>query len=169
MSNDHSTRQVLPLSAAVKPVRFSTTKHWAISQTVREVLDSFDTPLRPLIAPPVERDIDHAESIIMSGNEIVNTLRTGSHQVKQRRTADLAMLPMELAVVEPFAPDAILQTDAATALAKLNDHKPHARRGARLPRPATKAPRAASTRATILAVVLGVVMIAALIYVTFVR
>jgi hypothetical protein len=140
-SNNHSTRQVLPLSAAVKGPRFSTSKHWEISQTAREVLDSFDLPLRR------EPTVDHSESIVMHGSEIVNTLRTGAHVVKQTRTSDhLPTLPVELAIV-PFetVADASVQDAAATALAALNNRKPHARRTVRVERAATDAPWTAHT------------------------
>lgn len=166
-SNDHSTRQVLPASAAVKGPRFSTSKHWEISSTAREVLDSFDLPLRPMLSPPIERAFDANESIVMSGAEIINTMRTGSHSVKQRRTADLATLP-ELAVVEPEAyervPDATLQQDADAALARMDTRRAHARRTARLNRPATQAPRTASTGALVTVFVIVAVVIVALLY-----
>jgi hypothetical protein len=161
--DDHSIRQVLPASAAVKGPRFSTSKHWEISQTAREVLDSFDLPLRPMLSPPVERAFDAAESIVMTGAEIINTMRTGSHSVKQRRTADLATLP-ELAIVEPFETVApTLQADAATALAAINDRKPHARRGVRLPRKPATAPWTASPGALVVAFVIAAVVIAVLL------
>jgi hypothetical protein len=97
-SDDFSRRQILPASAAVKGPRFSTTKHWAISSVAREVLDSFDLPL----TPRPERNIDPAESIVLEGCVILNSLRTGSHVVKQRRTVDFETWP-ELSIAEPFA------------------------------------------------------------------
>lgn len=123
----HSTRQVLPLSAAVQGPRFTTADHER-SRIVRETLDSFDLPLRPR----TERTVDHSESIILDGNVIENRLTTGAHIVRQRRVSDhLPTLPLELAVVEPFEPNTTLQADAATALAAINDRKPFARRTVR--------------------------------------
>jgi hypothetical protein len=141
-SNDHSTRQVLPLSAAVNVPRFRR-RDWERSAQVREILDSFNLPQ----TPKPERTVDHSESIIMHGSEILNTLRTGAHVVKQRRTSDhLPTLPVELEV-EPFetVADTTLQADAATALAAINDRKPHARRSVRPERATTDAPWTAST------------------------
>jgi hypothetical protein len=97
-ADEFGRRQILPVSAAVRCPRFSTTRHWAISATAREVLDSFDLPL----TPRPERSIDPAESIVLEGCVILNSLRTGSHVVKQRRTVDFETLP-ELSIAEPFA------------------------------------------------------------------
>lgn len=159
-SNNHSTRQVLPASAAVKGPRFSTSKHWEISSTAREVLDSFDLPLRP--APTV----DHSESIVMNGSEILNTLRTGSHVVKQRRVSDhLPTLPLELAIAqEPFVPDPSVQVAAGQALAAINDRKPFARRSVRLPRKTQTAPRATSRALTWTLIVVSSLVAAAWLY-----
>lgn len=159
---DPTKRQVLPISEAVRFKR----RDWERSQTVREVLDSFTT--NP--PKPNDRYIDPAESIIMSGNEIQNTLRTGSHVVKQKRTVDLGTLP-ELSVVEPFAvvPDTTTRDDAAAALAALNERKPHARQGARLPRKPLKAPRTASPVWLTTVIVLGVLVAAAWTYIALYR
>lgn len=129
-SNDHSTRQVLPLSAAVSTStlpRFRQRDH-ACSALVREILDQFnhETERRFAAVPAPERDVG-TESIVMQGAEILNTMRTGSHVVKQRRTSDHAPLPLELEVVaaEPFVPVVTtLRTDAAAALEVLNNRKP---------------------------------------------
>ncbi len=164
---NHSTRTVLPLAAAVKGPRFSTTKHWEISSVAREVLDSFDLPLRSMVAPPVERSFDAAESIVMSGAEIINTMRTGSHSVKQRRTADLATLP-ELAIVEPEAyertPAATLQQDADAALERINSRRARARRSHRLPRKPATAPRATRLSWIWTVIVVSVLVAAGILY-----
>jgi hypothetical protein len=122
---EHSARQVLPVSAAVKgPLRF-TRRQWDQSRQVREVLDSFNHPLRPApVAVRVDDDA-HAESVVMSGADIVITLRTGSQHVRSRFTSAVGGIDAPLALVlgqEPFATvaDAGIRGAAAEALAKIN-------------------------------------------------
>ncbi|MGO9994696.1 MAG: hypothetical protein ACLPTF_19565 [Steroidobacteraceae bacterium] len=113
-----SRRQILPASAAVKGPRFRR-RDWELSAQVREILDEINVPL----TPRPERSIDPAESIVLAGNEIFNSMRTGGHVVKQRRTVDFAMLP-ELAIAEPAAVvDDSLRNAAGEALAALNQRR----------------------------------------------
>lgn len=161
---DPSKRQVLPASAAVKARRFSTSRHWAPSAQIREVMD-----LHVPQTPKPERTVDHSESIILDGNVIENRLTTGAHVVRQRRVVDhLPTLSVELAVVEPEVYERVvapsLAADADAALARLDSRRAHARRSHRLNRPATKAPRAASTGALVIAIIVAVVVAAAWLY-----
>jgi hypothetical protein len=113
-----SRRQFLPASAAVKGPRFRR-RDWELSSQVREILDEINVPL----TPRPERNIDPAESIVLAGNEIFNSMRTGDHVVKQRRTVDFAMLP-ELAIAEPVpVHEESLRNAAGEALAALNQRR----------------------------------------------
>ena len=140
---DFSRRQVLPASAAVSagPLpRFRRRDHER-SALVREILDQFahEAARRFAAVPAPIVDDQNSESVVLSANEIVNTLRTGGHAVTQRRTVDFETLP-ELAIAEPFVPViSTVRDDAAAALAAMNE-RPHARRSHRLVRPTPKAP-----------------------------
>jgi hypothetical protein len=113
-----TARQVLPASAAVIGPRFRR-RDWALSAQVREILDEINLPL----TPRPERNIDPAESIVLEGCVIVNSMRTGGHAVTQRRTVDFAMLP-ELSIAEPAAVvDDSLRNAAGEALAALNQRR----------------------------------------------
>jgi hypothetical protein len=117
-ADDFSRRQFLPASAAVKGPRFRR-RDWELSAQVREILDEINLPL----TPRAERSIDPAESIVLAGNEIFNSLRTGGHVVKQRRTVDFAMLP-ELSIAEPVPVHVeSLRNAAGEALAALNQRR----------------------------------------------
>ena len=121
---DHSKRQVLPANAAVKGPRFSTSKHWEISSVAREVLDSFDLPLRSRVVDAP------CESIVMEGAEIRRTMRTGSHAVRQTFTAPLELDTTPAPLAFEVVADTTLRDAAGQALAALNN-RPHARRAAR--------------------------------------
>jgi hypothetical protein len=157
---DFSRRQVLPLSAAIRPVRFAR-RDWEVSAQVRDVLDSFDhSPLRPAPRPVVDHP---CESIVMEGASIQRTMRTGGHVVRQNSTVTLELddTPAPPLAFETTATP--MQSAASEALAAMD--RPHARRGARLPRPALKAPRTASGLAMTIAAVLAGLVIAALVVV----
>jgi hypothetical protein len=160
----HSTRQVLPLSAAVTALRFRR-RDWEQSSQVREILDSFNLPQ----TPKPERTVDHSESIIMHANVIENRMTTGAHVVRQTRVVDhLPTLSVELAVVEPEAyervVDATLQQDADAALARLESRRAHARRGVRLARKPATAPKAARLSWIWTVIVVSVLVAAGILY-----
>jgi hypothetical protein len=164
---DPARRQVLPLSASIRPVRFAR-RQWEISQQVREICDSWDTG-RPVMQPAPRPIVDDAncESIILEGATIQRTWRkTGAFQVRQNSTAAIELVdttppPLAFEVVA----DTTLQTDAAAALAAINDRKPSGRRSVRLPRKPLKAPRTASPVWLAVAFTLGGLAIAALVVV----
>lgn len=150
---DHTQRQVLPSSAAVKQVRFTTADHER-SRIVRETLDSFDTPLRCApVAPRVDAD-HHHESIVLEGAEVRRTMRTGSHAVRQTFTTPLELDTTPAPLAFEVVADSTLQTDAANALAALNDRK-------RKPARKRTEPQAAGWVSA--SISLGVVIIAALV------
>lgn len=118
---DPSARHFLPLSAAIRGPRFSPSSDWAPSATARESLDLLD-----LDAPcPPRRDHDaSAESIVMSGAEIRNSVRVGGVMVTQQRTV-AALEALELSIVMEATPTPVtpLQADAQQALNALAARK----------------------------------------------
>jgi hypothetical protein len=156
---DPSKRTVLPSSAAVNGPRFRR-RDWALSAQVREILDEINLPMAPRPAADAP-----CESIIMEGAEIRRTMRTGSHVVRQNSTVALELDDTPAPPAFETVADASIQSAAAVALAQINERKPHARRGARLSRPALKAPSTASTRAMTLAFILAGVAVVALVLV----
>ncbi|HWS68096.1 MAG TPA: hypothetical protein VN325_35435 [Steroidobacteraceae bacterium] len=153
---DPSKRTVLPTSAAVKGPRFRR-RDWELSSQVREILDDFHGGHVHARA----EHVDAAESIVMAGNEILNSLRTGSHVVKQRRTVDFATLP-ELSIAEPVpVPDDSLRGAASEALAAINNRRPAARRVPRAPDP--KPSKATSPAAIAIVLALAALIICALV------
>lgn len=126
-ASDHSARQILPTSAAVRAPRFSTSRHWAISRTARELVDQIHAELHVPMAPRAE-PVDSTESVVLAGNEIFTSWRSSAGVVRQHRTVvDLAMLP-ELSIAAPFEASPSIQSEAAVALAAINNRRPAARR-----------------------------------------
>jgi hypothetical protein len=150
---DPARRQVLPLSAAVnlRPFRDADFER---AQVIREVLDM--GPVRPRIAQPTE-------SVTLEGNLVTSEFTTGGELVARRRFVaavvepELALAPLAFEVVA----DTSIQSAAAVALAAMNE-RPHARRGARLPRKPIKAPRTASTGAMWAAFTIAALVVAML-------
>jgi hypothetical protein len=100
-ADDFSRRVILPPSASVRAPRFSTSRDWATSATVREVLDLIvlDVPQAPR---PEPAEVS-CESIEMSGIEVRSEFRTGSHIARRRFTCAFADdAPLAIAS-EPFA------------------------------------------------------------------
>lgn len=131
---DFSARQILPTSAAVRAPRFSTSRHWAISRTARELVDQIHAELHVPMAPRAE-PVDSTESVVLAGNEIFTSWRSSAGVVRQHRTVvDLATLP-ELSIAEPFVavPDTSIRSAAGEALAAINNRRPAARRVAPAP------------------------------------
>jgi hypothetical protein len=162
---DPARRQVLPLSAAIRPVRFAR-RNWEISQQVREILDSWDTG-RPVVQPaprPVADD-QNCESIIMEGSQIQRTWRkTGAFEVRQHSTTTLGVVedapaPLAFAVVA----DTGIRDAASAALEAINSRKPHGRRAPREPAKPLTPPT--STRVLVLGFILAGVVVGALLYV----
>ena len=160
-------RQIIPVSMRVStdPLpRFRQRDH-ARSALVREILDQFnhEAARRFAAVPAPIVDDQNSESVVLSANEIVNTLRTGSHVVSQRRTVDFETLP-ELAIAEPPLVPVIstVRDDAAAALAAMNE-RPHARRGHRLPTKRLQTPRTASPVWLAAVIVLGALTAAVLL------
>ncbi len=154
-ADDFSRRQFLPASAAVKGPRFRH-RDWALSATAREILDEIHVPL----TPRPERDHEAAESIVMCGASIQNSVRVGAHVVRQHRTVATFEAP-ELSIAEPVVRDESLAAAAGEALAAMNSRRPTARRTPRAPAP--KPPKATSPAAIAVMLVLAALTVCALV------
>jgi hypothetical protein len=120
-SDDFSRRQILDLSHAVRAPRFSTSA-WQRSALIREVLDMGPTRAIPLTPRP--EPVTSELSIVMEGNHVRESFRTGAHVARRRYVA--ALVEPELAVApEPFevVPDTSLQAAAGEALRRLSTVK----------------------------------------------
>jgi hypothetical protein len=129
-SDTFGRRQVIPITDAVRRVRFSTSRHWAISAAAREILDEIHDGLSVPQTPRAE-PIDTTESIVMEGTGFETRFVTGAHVARRKVTCAFAD-DAPLAIVEPtpFAvvADISLQQAAAEALNRLATQRTRARR-----------------------------------------
>ncbi|MGO9991826.1 MAG: hypothetical protein ACLPTF_04850 [Steroidobacteraceae bacterium] len=124
-ASDHSARQFLPASAAVKGPRFQR-RQWETSQQVREILDDiYHEVSRASAEAPAPRALASSESIVMEGPRIRATYRCESGVVATRDFTTSLGHEDALSIVEAPAIETAptVRDAAAAALMEINRRK----------------------------------------------